>query len=67
VAGASLACTVVEISGVSCPVAIAIMTGDADRDGEQRSGPGRRSGRPGAGETSVAGKTANRGRSTSRL
>jgi enediyne polyketide synthase len=63
VADASLACTVVEISGVSCPVAIAIMTGDADRGG----GPGRHSGRAGTDETSVAGKTANGGRSTSRL
>jgi hypothetical protein len=32
VSGASLACTVVEISGVSCPVAIAIMTGTPSRD-----------------------------------
>ena len=30
-AGGTLACTVVEISGVSCPVAIAIMTPDADQ------------------------------------
>jgi enediyne polyketide synthase len=67
VAGASLACTVVEISGVSCPVAIAIMTEDADRGGEQPGGPGRRSGRPGADESSVAETAANRGRSTSRL
>jgi enediyne polyketide synthase len=62
VAGASLACTVVEISGVPCPVAIAIMTGEADR-----AGSGRHSGRPGTGEASVPGKTADRGRSTSRL
>jgi enediyne polyketide synthase len=42
-AGSTLACTVVEISGVSCPVAIAIMTPDADRS-EFRSPaqPGRR-------------------------
>jgi hypothetical protein len=39
-AGGTLACTVAEISGVSCPVAIAIMTPDA--------GPGRgRGGAPG--------------------
>jgi enediyne polyketide synthase len=30
VARATLACTVVEISGVPCPVAVAIMTGDTD-------------------------------------
>jgi enediyne polyketide synthase len=67
VAGASLACTVVEISGVSCPVAIAIMTGDADRGGERRGGSGRHSGRPGTGETSEPDKTGNREPSTSRL
>jgi enediyne polyketide synthase len=66
VARASLACTVVEISGVPCPVAIAIMTGDADRADERRSQPGRHSARPGPGETSVAGPAATRGRSTSR-
>jgi enediyne polyketide synthase len=67
VAGASLACTVVEISGVSCPVAIAVMTGNAERGGDQLSGPGRHAGRPVTDETSVAGNTANRRRSTSRL
>ncbi len=38
-AGRTLACTVVEISGVSCPVAIAIMSPSADRSPEP--GPGR--------------------------
>jgi enediyne polyketide synthase len=42
-AGATLACTVVEITGVSCPVAIAVMTGDARQHGELRNGSGRRS------------------------
>ncbi len=52
-AGGTLACTVVEISGVSCPVAIAIMTPDASRGPERSPGrdpgrdsaPGRRAGR----------------------
>jgi hypothetical protein len=42
-AGSTLACTVVEISGVSGPVAIAIMTPDADRSGfRSPAQPGRR-------------------------
>jgi hypothetical protein len=41
-AGGTLACTVVEISGVSCPVAIAIMTFDAGRAPERGGAPGRR-------------------------
>jgi hypothetical protein len=42
-AGSTLACTVVEISGVSCPVAIAIMTPDAGRSGfRPPAQPGRR-------------------------
>jgi len=67
VAGASLACTVVEISGVWSPVAIAVMTGNAGRGDERADGPGRHAGRPSTEETSVAGNTGNRGRSTSRL
>jgi hypothetical protein len=39
---ATLACTVVEISGMSCPVAIAVMTGEPGQEDESRSGSGRR-------------------------
>ncbi|HTZ26865.1 MAG TPA: SDR family NAD(P)-dependent oxidoreductase [Streptosporangiaceae bacterium] len=46
VAGASMACTVVEITGVPCAVAIAIMTRDQVPAGE----PGRHARRPGAAE-----------------
>jgi enediyne polyketide synthase len=41
-AGGTLACTVAEISGVSCPVAIAIMTPDADRGAGRGDAPGGR-------------------------
>jgi len=49
VAGASMACTVVEITGVPCAVAIAIMTRDPVPAGE----PGRHARRPGAAEAGV--------------
>jgi len=42
VAGATLACTVVEISGVPGPVAIAIMTGDPGAGSDRGSGSGLR-------------------------
>ena len=42
VADGTLACTVVEISGVSSPVAIAIMTPDAARRPKRGTAPGRR-------------------------
>ena len=42
VGGATLACTVVEVSGVSAPVAIAIMTGEPGPGGPQGRGSGRR-------------------------
>jgi hypothetical protein len=41
-AGGTLACTVAEISGVSCPVAIAIMTPDAGPDSRRGGMPGQR-------------------------
>ena len=41
-AGKTLACTVAEISGVSCPVAIAIMTPDAGRGHGRGDAPGGR-------------------------
>ncbi len=47
-AGNTVACTVVEISGVSCPVAIAIVTRAADREpgqGSERHSGGRAPGR----------------------
>jgi hypothetical protein len=50
VAGASMACTVVEITGVPCAVAISIMT----RDPSPASEPGRHVRRPGAAETGAA-------------
>jgi hypothetical protein len=49
-AGASMACTVVEITGVPCAVAISIMT----RDPSPASEPGRHARRPGATETGAA-------------
>jgi hypothetical protein len=51
VAGASMACTVVEITGVPCAVAIAIMTRDAASAGE----PGRHARRPAAAEVGAGG------------
>jgi hypothetical protein len=41
-AGGTLACTVVEISGVSCRVAIAVMTPDADPGPVRRGAPEQR-------------------------
>jgi enediyne polyketide synthase len=56
---AALACTVVQISGVSCPVAIAVLTGDAGHAEEQPAGPARRQRRTGGTKT-AARKTGTR-------
>jgi hypothetical protein len=52
VSGASMACTVVEITGVPCAVAIAIMTQDAVPAGQ----PGKHARRPGAAEAGAGGR-----------
>jgi enediyne polyketide synthase len=62
VAGATLACTVVEISGVSCPVAIAVMTGNAAQRGGRHTEGGQRARRAGGARASAAKKTTARGR-----
>jgi hypothetical protein len=55
---ATLACTVAEISGVSCPVAIAVMTGGPGQEDESRSGSGRRQRRQGTRRAATATREA---------
>jgi hypothetical protein len=50
---AALACTVVQISGVSCPVAIAVLTGDAGPAEERPAEPTRRQRRAGGTKTAA--------------